>query len=257
MSQSNELAKQEPKSMRVGSGGVLPQTMDDVWRLSNAIAKSNTAPKGMTAEDIFIAVNYGMAVGLPWVVAPTAIAVINGKPSLWGRYLLGVVQASGNLEDVQESYEGKPGTDDFAAVCRVKRKGLETWAERRFTVAMAKKAGLWGKSGPWANHPEKMLMWRARGGAFGETFADSLCGLAIAEELVGDDPIPVRNEALERTVVESENVDAPTPLPNSGEVSKEQASAWESEIEGAASKPIDPGDIDALTENDPLFRSKP
>lgn len=240
MNPSTEIVKSEPKSMRVGAGGVQPQTMDDVWRLSNAIAKSNTAPKGMTQEDIFIAVNYGMAVGLPWVMATSSIAVINGRPAIYGRALLGAIQASGLLEDVQESFEGKPCTDDFAAVCRVKRKGQATWAERRFSIANAKKAGLFGKAGPWTQHPEKMLMWRARGGAFGETFADVLCGLAVAEELAGDDPIPLHDAALEGVVITSENIDAPTPIEPVQEVSKEQRDAWANEIDAAADKPITP-----------------
>lgn len=242
MTETQAIVKQE-KSMRVGAGGVMPQTMDDVWRLSNAIAKSNTAPKGMTVEDIFIAVNYGLSMGLPWVMATSSIAVINGRPAIYGRALLGVIQASGLLEDVQESFDGKPCTDEFAAVCRVKRKDQPTWAERRFSIANARKAGLFGKAGPWTQHPEKMLMWRARGGAFGETFADVLCGLAVAEELYGDDRAPTEAAELEGVVVASENVEPPTPLPVG---TTEQTAAWEREVEAA--KPLDFDEIDAAAD---------
>jgi hypothetical protein len=49
-------------------------------------------------------------------------------------------------------------------------------------VADAKKAGLWGKAGPWSLYPSRMLSLRSRGFALRNTFADALRGLITAEE---------------------------------------------------------------------------
>ena len=53
---------------------------------------------------------------------------------------------------------------------------------REFTVEDAKKAGLWGKQGPWQTAPTRMLKLRARAFALRDTFADALRGLQSAEE---------------------------------------------------------------------------
>jgi hypothetical protein len=49
-------------------------------------------------------------------------------------------------------------------------------------VADAKKAGLWGKAGPWQQYPGRMMALRARGFALRNAFADALRGLITAEE---------------------------------------------------------------------------
>ncbi len=46
----------------------------------------------------------------------------------------------------------------------------------------AKKAGLWGKAGPWSQYPKRMLQMRARSFALRDKFADALSGLIMAEE---------------------------------------------------------------------------
>jgi hypothetical protein len=51
-----------------------------------------------------------------------------------------------------------------------------------FSVSDAKRAGLWGKSGPWANYPERMLKYRARGFCLRDAFPDVLKGLITIEE---------------------------------------------------------------------------
>jgi hypothetical protein len=62
-------------------------------------------------------------------------------------------------------------------------------------VAEAKKAGLWGKQGPWTQYPRRMLQMRARGFALRDAFPDVLRGLVTAEEAADYthvEPEPVR-----------------------------------------------------------------
>ena len=46
----------------------------------------------------------------------------------------------------------------------------------------AKKAGLWGKQGPWSQYPNRMLLMRARTYAYRDCFPDRMRGMLTAEE---------------------------------------------------------------------------
>jgi hypothetical protein len=54
-----------------------------------------------------------------------------------------------------------------------------------FSVAQAKRAGLWGKPGPWHDYADLMLLNRARGFAGRKAFPDVLRGV-ISEAEVTD-----------------------------------------------------------------------
>jgi len=62
-----------------------------------------------------------------------------------------------------------------------KRKGRKP-VETRFSVEDAKRAGLWGKGGPWTAYPKRMLQMRARGFALRDAFPDVLKGMISVEE---------------------------------------------------------------------------
>jgi hypothetical protein len=67
------------------------------------------------------------------------------------------------------------------AVCVAKRKGRKP-VTARFSVEDAKRAGLWGKQGPWSAYPKRMMQMRARGFALRDAFPDVLKGMITAEE---------------------------------------------------------------------------
>lgn len=183
----------------IGNRGLAPADMDGLWRAAQAVAKSGLAPKGIdTPEAVFVAMEMGLELGLPLMASLQNIAVVNGRPTLWGDSQLAVVRATGELEEFAEWYEQagqrlprNPSTfdDATAAVCRVKRRGMEA-SETAFTVGDAKRAGLWGKAGPWSQYPARMLKFRARSFGLRDQFGDALRGLLSTEE-VQDIPIPV------------------------------------------------------------------
>ncbi len=188
---------------------IVPVDIDQVWRFAQIVAKSGMAPKDMQKpEMITVAIMHGLEVGLTPLMALQRIAVINGRPSIWGDGAMGLVRASGLCEYVYEAVTGDG--DNMVAVCRVKRKGEKEQIERTFSVADAKKAGLWGKSGPWQQYPKRMLQMRARAFALRDLFADVLGGLYIAEELEGDDAGPSMKDVSPRP--EARAVEVP-PLP--------------------------------------------
>jgi hypothetical protein len=164
------------------ASGLALQSFDDAFRFAKMVAASEFAPKDFKGkpESCLLAIQHGSEVGLSPMQSLQSIAVINGRPTIWGDAALALVQACSVCEYVREYLEGEG--DNLTAVCEAKRHGYPAPTTVRFSVADAKKAGLWGKTGPWTQYPSRMLQLRARGFALRNAFADALRGLVTAEE---------------------------------------------------------------------------
>lgn len=184
----------------------VPTTFDETWRIATMLVKSGLAPRDLqTPERAMVAIMHGLELGLPPMSAIQRIAVINGRPCIWGNAVPAIAQRTGMLEAWDEDLFGEG--DDMVARCTVTRRiNSESTITKSatFSVADAKKAGLWttearvqrkGRNGemytkdndsPWYRFPKRMLQMRARA-AFHDLFADAMCGLFVAEELVGRD----------------------------------------------------------------------
>ena len=162
--------------------GFAPATITEAIQFSEMLASSQMVPKQYQGkpQDIMVCVQWGMELGLAPLQALQNIAVINGKPSVYGDAAMALVQASPVCEDVQEFFEGE-GTPNPVAVCIAQRKGRKP-VTARFSVEDAKRAGLWAKQGPWSAYPKRMMQMRARGFALRDAFPDVLKGLITAEE---------------------------------------------------------------------------
>lgn len=216
-----------------------------MYRFAQAVAASGWAPKGMEKpEAIVVAIQYGLEVGLTPMSALQNIAVINGRPSMYGDAQLALIRASGKCRHYCEAL-----TDDaahavfidlnFAAVAGdetalqdLRKKlahagaaikldkddqGFSTCTLReggqlefdRFTVADAKKADLWGKSGPWKQYPKRMLKFRARSFLLRDNYGDVLKGLVEASEawdsVVQHNPDAVASLPLGRSSIRGQN----------------------------------------------------
>ena len=212
--------------------GFSPATLGEAMEFSKMLSESNMVPKAYQGKpgDIMVCVQWGMELGLAPLQAMQNIAVINGKPSVWGDALIAMVQASPVCEDIQEYIEGE-GTPNPVAVCVAHRKG-RTPVTAKFSVDDAKRAGLWNKQGPWTQYPKRMLKMRARGFALRDAFPDVLKGLITAEEaqdypsdtkqemkdipknpLDAIAPPELIEETYEVLEVEGDKVDADTPEP--------------------------------------------
>jgi hypothetical protein len=175
----------------VGRTGVVLATLDDIWRFAETVMASGMAPKGIAnTAAAAVTIQMGMELGLPPMAALQNIAAVNGRPAIRGDAMLGVVRATGELEEFTEWHEDAGGKlarvpadfpDSVTAVCRVKRRGHEA-VETSFSVADAKRAKLWGGKGPWTEYPARMLKFRARSFALRDEFGDALRGLRPAEE---------------------------------------------------------------------------
>jgi hypothetical protein len=156
------------------------QELSDFARLA---ANSELVPRDYRGKvgNVMIACQMGSELGLSPMQSLNSIAVINGRPGVWGDGLIGLCRQSPLCEDIVETLTGEG--DDREAVCIAKRRGAAP-VEGRFSVADAKRARLWGKPGPWTEYPDRMLRNRARSFALRDAFPDVLRGLRPVEELL-------------------------------------------------------------------------
>lgn len=173
-------------ALRTGGNiaGIIPTSIEEVFRLASAIAASGLAPSGMnTAEKLTVAILHGLEIGIPPMMAINKIAVVNGRPTLWGDAIPALLWSKGFK--LREEIGAGPG--GRFAECTVIRPNGEV-ITRSFTENDAKVAGLWGRQGPWKQYPDRMLQMRARGLASRDGAADVLSGIYLAEEAQDIEP---------------------------------------------------------------------
>lgn len=169
--------------------GLQLKSFDDMWRFSRAVIASGLAPYGLdTPEKVLICLQYGLEIGLPPMSALQNIMVVNKRPAIFGDAVPGLAIASGQVQELKDEMIGSQGSDDWGYRVTVRRAGRAEPLIRTFTVADAKRAGLWGKKGrngedtPWITYPQRMLLMRARTYALRDMFPDRLKGLRTVEE---------------------------------------------------------------------------
>jgi hypothetical protein len=154
------------------------ENFDQLMRFAELAAKSDLVPKDYKEKpsNILIAWEMGAELGLSRMQALQSIAVINGRPSVWGDAIPALAQGNPNYEWHREYYD----EEKDAAVCIVKRKNAP---EHRYEFSMRDvvAGGYDKKPGPWQNERRRMMQMRARR-AFRDQFSDSLKGIYIAEE---------------------------------------------------------------------------
>jgi len=150
------------------------------------LAGSDLVPKDFknNPANCFIAIQWGKDLGLAPLQATQNIAVINGRPALWGDAVPALVIASKQCEYINMTFENN------TAICKVKRINQPEHIST-FSMQQARTAGLLEKQGPWKQYPDRMLQNRARAFALRDVFPDVLKGLYTAEELI--DSLPQRN----------------------------------------------------------------
>lgn len=182
----NAITKAQPQDIEVQGGLVKCSNAGQMLAYCDTVYRSGLAPSSFkSGEQIFIAVQYGGELGLSPMTALSSIYVVNGRPSLWGTALPGLVLSKGLLEDFKEWVEG--AGDNMIARCYVKRRGIGSGYTAEFSWLDAKRAALTGKD-IWQKYPADLLKARARARAFKTLFADCLCGLPIKEDIQDVEP---------------------------------------------------------------------
>lgn len=257
----SNVATLEPRPQLVAGArptAIVPTDMDSCYRLAKAVCMAGMAPRGLdTPEKAMVAIMHGLEIGLTPMASLQRIAVVNGRPVIWGDGAMGLVRGSGLCEYVKERIEGDG--DNRIAVCEAKRRGEVDPIVRTFSVADAKKAKLWAKQGPWQDYPERMLAMRARAFALRDGFADVLGGLYLKEEMDdgGNDrrimsqsaepPIPIQSvePPIPATVIEHKPAQSEPPIPDAAP-SEARKLPLADKLRAAVAAAVAAKDVDAL-----------
>ena len=164
-----------------------PTNLKEAQEFATTFSKSGLVPKDFQGKpaNILVAVQWGYEIGLAPMQALQNIAVINGRPSLWGDSLLALVKQHKNFAGCREWMEG---TIAFCEIKRMLNNGEVEATLAQFSEADAQKAGLLNKQGPWRQYPKRMMQLRARGFAIRDAFPDAIKGLITAEEAMDYPP---------------------------------------------------------------------
>lgn len=180
---TNELSLVQGPPVEISStrASFAPTNIAEAMEFSKMLASSNFVPKDFQNKpgDVLVAMQWGLEIGLAPLQALQNIAVINGRPTIWGDAALGIVQAHHEYVRHEEGIRGE-GLK-MVGWHTITRKGHQPHTVE-FSVADAQKAGLWDKVGPWKNYPQRMLKLRARGWAIRDKFSDALKGIITREE---------------------------------------------------------------------------
>lgn len=207
---------------------VIPRDEQEVARMARAIISAGIVPSAFKYSDnvrgpddkiihakgepnaalISMGILKSLELGLPPLTGLSYLLPINDRFTIWGDGAVALAQAKGLIVKQFTQDIGPPiapGTEladwppEHGVEVRYFRRGQEDSPYvGRYTVADAKRAGLWmnTRKDPWIKYPSRMLFNRARAFALRDGFADALSGLAIAEEVRDMTPEPVEGGEL-------------------------------------------------------------
>jgi hypothetical protein len=170
-----------PSALAPSNYTFMPTTLDEAVKLAKFLSSSSIVPKTFQNEpaNCFVAMQWGAELGMRPLQALQNLAVINGKPGLYGDAGKALLLAAGC--QIQED-DGETVRQQGFARCTITRRGRAP-VTRTFSLDDAKTAGLLNKDGPWKSYPYRQLAWRAFWFAARDAAADILRGMAGAEEL--------------------------------------------------------------------------
>ena len=123
-----------------------PTNMAEALEFSRMLSTSSFIPKDFHGKpgDILVAIQWGMEIGLAPLQALQNIAVINGRPTIWGDAALGIVQAHPEYVRHEEGVKGEgdnmtgwhtitrkghqPHTVEFSVACTERQRKRILWA---------------------------------------------------------------------------------------------------------------------------------
>lgn len=160
-----------------------PRNFQELEAFCGRIVKSGMVPAAYRdkPDAALVAIMHGHEHGVSPLASLQYIAVVNGKPAFYSDALPGIALGKGYISDLDCDWSGTEYEDGFTCICTVTKANGKTLS-RSFSVADARKAGLWGKQGTWQQYPKRMLMWRAIGYAVRDAAPHALLGYT-AEEL--------------------------------------------------------------------------
>lgn len=150
-----------------------------IWAVMKMMAQTFIDAKAFPQDvqnvpQAMVRLQAGHELGLMPIESLKYIALINGRPSLWGDKAIEMVVSAGHRIEW-----GK--CDDQAATCKITRKDTGACMEATYTMKQAIERGLTAKGGSWKTAPENMLKFKAFHMIAKFIVPDALHGASIAE----------------------------------------------------------------------------
>jgi len=192
------------RSPRIREGLVVLETMKELTSMVRHYMRAGMVPRGLegrsqqeTESRVAVAIEYGMALGFTSLQSMAQVCIVNNRPSLWGDALMSLCLKHPAWAGQKVEYAGTGDARTCTYTCFRLVAGERMPYSVTFGAADAKRAGLWGKPGPWSLYPDRMMLARARAFALRDSFPDALQGAIGVEELEGSSQATDATEALQ------------------------------------------------------------
>nr|QNL31652.1 MAG: hypothetical protein [Bacteriophage sp.] len=193
------------------------KTVDDIYKVSDILAKSGMFGDVQSAAKCFVKVLAGKELGIPAFASMTGIHLIQGKPALSANLMASLIKGSGKYRYKKIKHTPEVCELEFFELWQ---NNWESLGISSFSKDDAQAAGLLGGNPNWKKYPKNMLFARAISNGFREFCPDLALGA------------PVYNpDELGAEISESGNVvDVEVPSPKSqsllSEDRKQAGIAW-------------------------------
>ncbi len=164
-----------------------PRNLTELMSWSKMVVASGLVPhsdktgKGMNQAGVVLCVQMGAELSISPAQAIQNIAIINGRPSVYGDLGLAIFRRDAKYKTFVER-SPKEALEAEEGWCKIEMKDGSV-VERTFSVEDAEVAGLLSKPGPWQNYRGRMLMFRARWWAMRDSAPEVFKGISSAEEM--------------------------------------------------------------------------
>ena len=166
--------------------GLTPNSIHEAESMAELLASSSLVPDHFKGKpsDCFMAIAFGVELGIPPVTALTSIAVVKGKPTLYAATMVALILSSGKCK-----YFRRIKSDGNTAIYETVRRDDPEPMRYEFSQAHAKAAGLAeGKGGMYGKYAKQMLEARAKSYLARDVYPDVLHGLSSYEEIDAMEP---------------------------------------------------------------------
>ena len=167
---------------------VRQQLTPAVWQMISQVAPAMHAARffGVSNPEQAMAIMLkGYELGLPLAASFEFIQVVEKRPVLSPRGMLGIIQRHPEYEKITitDNVDDK-GDPESCTVYMKRQNGFEHTVT--FSMKDAERAGLIKPKGAWTTYPANMLRWRAVGFCADVVFSDVTGGLKRADEMGAD-----------------------------------------------------------------------
>jgi len=160
-------------------------------KLADMVIEAKLVPKGMTTEQVILVMQKGHELGIPPTEALASMYVINGRVTLEGEAMLGLIYNSGKCAGIEFEAIRAEEPDKQGWAVTMRRSDMDVTHREVFTLEDAKRVrvkenGEWitlDQKFVWKGYPRIMCRWRAIAACARIVFPDIIGGLYLPEEL--------------------------------------------------------------------------